>query len=1296
MSRVEQPRRISPEPMDPLQGGGEMGALMRSIDWSTTPVGPVDAWPSSLRTVVSILLASQHPIFVWWGKEMVQFYNDGYRPILGSKKHPAAMGQCGRDCWREIWDVIEPMIETVFAGGSTYLRDGQLILERNGYPEECYFDYAYSPVRDETGGVTGVFVACTETTGRVLGERRLKLLGELGTNASNAKSPAAACRAAQEVLAQAQADVPFALIYLAGEPGTTARLAGAVGLPAGHRALVDAVELAGSAGAGWPLDQAAQRDVEIDLERLAARVGPLPGGVWPEPAARALVLPLARGTEDDLPAGFLVAGVSPRLPLDDAYRSFLRQAAGHIAAAVRNGRAYEEEKRRAEALAALDRAKTAFFSNVSHELRTPLTLILGPVEDSLEDTAEPLLPRQRERQQTVHRNATRLLKLVNTLLDFSRIEAGRAQARYEPIDLAAFTAELASTFRSLVEKAGLSLTVHCPAAAVPVYVDRVMYEKITLNLLSNAFKFTFEGEIRVSLELDDTRARLVVADTGTGIPEAELPRIFERFHRIEGTRRRSYEGSGIGLALVQELVRLHGGAIWVESAPGRGSRFTVVFPLGKAHLPAEQVVDRAVTAATASGATPFVEEAVAWLSRDPALSTSLVGAALPEARGVVAARVLVADDNADMREYLHRLLTGRGWTVEVVADGEAALRVARRRRPDLVLADVMMPGLDGFALMRALRADPATADVPVVLLSARAGEDARVEGLDAGADDYLVKPFSAKELVSCLAARLEVARAHAEAREARSRLHAQLMQAPMAVCVLRGPQLVYELANPRYLEMVGRTSEQVLGTPVRRVFPELPGDAPVFRMLEEVYRTGVPRTIDEYSENEDGVSEYRVPLDRGTGRVEDAYFLFTCQPVRDGRGQVTEIMMVAVDVTDQVLARQRVEALLGELRAADERKDEFLAMLAHELRNPLAAISMALALIERCHDDPVRAARHRQLARRQMDNLVRLVDDLLDVSRITRGKVELREEEVDLAAVVQAAVAATGHVMEARGHSLSVTVGAGPYRLRADSTRLEQVVVNLLTNAAKYTDPGGRISLRLSRQDLGSTACAVLSVRDSGRGIPAGMLDSVFDMFVQVSPTLDRNIGGLGLGLTLVKKLVEMHGGAVEASSEGPDRGSEFVIRLPLPPVPGARAEVRDGESAGVPAAQDGCRVLLVEDSPDLRAGLGEFLEALGHEVTVAADGVEGSAKLQALRPDVALVDVGLPGIDGYKVARRARAQPGGDALFLVALTGYGGPEAQARAQSAGFDLHLTKPVNTVELGRIVTHARRRGADSAG
>lgn len=408
-----------------------------------------------------------------------------------------------------------------------------------------------------------------------------------------------------------------------------------------------------------------------------------------------------------------------------------------------------------EKLSQLDAAKTAFFSNISHEFRTPLTLMLGPLQDSLTDTTEPLGGAHRWRLQVANENANRLLKLVTALLDFSRLEAGRMRGSFSQVDLAAVTRNLAGMFRTAFDRAGLSLTVECPTLTEPVWVDLDMWEKIVPNLLSNAFKFTLSGGVRVRL-LDTPRsAVLEVIDTGTGIPEDELPRVFERFHRVAGSVGRTHEGTGIGLALVRELVGIHGGTIQVQSEVGEGSTFRVEIPKGSAHLPAD-ALHRQPQSATAAGVSRIsTGDAAQWTGmgiEPPAAPAMDFGAEDSATKPLV----LVVDDNADLRAYMSGLLTPH-YRVMTASDGQAALKVVAQQLPDIILSDVMMPRMTGMELVHALRSDADTASVPIILLSARAGQESTVEGLDAGCDDYLIKPFTAQELLARVRAHVRLA-----------------------------------------------------------------------------------------------------------------------------------------------------------------------------------------------------------------------------------------------------------------------------------------------------------------------------------------------------------------------------------------------------------------------------------------------------------------------------------------------------------------------------------------------------------
>jgi signal transduction histidine kinase len=751
---------VLPTPINFLAGGGEMGRLIRAHDWTATPLGSPEDWPRSLKTAVRIMLTSRQPMWIGWGSELSYLYNDAYFSIIGGK-HPWALGRPAREVWREVWPDIGPMLTTAMGGvEGTYVEEQLLIMERNGYPEETYYTFSYSPIPDDQGRPGGIICANTDDTNRVVSERQLALLSRISAATGGSRTWRDACDRALNGIGSDSRDLVFAALYGRDKAGVLSQVA-TIGIAPDHPAVPAELPLDGSAL--WPVLAAfetGELQLVVDPEPHLGR--PLPSGILDRPSHVMAVLPLPRKgeTERDM---LLLAGLNPYRLVGRSYRTFLDRLASQIADAIASADAHEAERRRSEALAKLDRAKTAFFSNVSHEFRTPLTLLLGPLEDLLDGTAPP--DQQRSLIETAHRNGVRLLRLVNSLLDFSRIEAGRVRAAYVRTDLAGLTREIASTFRAAVEKAGMTLEVEAEPLSEAAYVDRDMWEKILLNLLSNAFKFTLEGNIRVTVREEAGTALIKVADTGAGIPAEELPKLFERFHRVENQPSRSFEGSGIGLALVQELVKLHQGEIEVESEVGKGSCFTIALPLGRAHLPADQVREIAdLGQAAGARAAEYVEEARRW-DRPAAPPAAEAGDQRP--------RILVADDNADMRDYLRRLLAPH-WQVETVEDGVQALAGIRRALPDLLLTDVMMPGLDGFGLLAAIRGDETLRDLPVVVLSARAGEEARIEGLGAGADDYLVKPFTARELLARIESNLRLSAIRRESKAAIERREADL------------------------------------------------------------------------------------------------------------------------------------------------------------------------------------------------------------------------------------------------------------------------------------------------------------------------------------------------------------------------------------------------------------------------------------------------------------------------------------------------------------------------------------------
>ncbi|WGL52215.1 SpoIIE family protein phosphatase [Nocardioides sp. BP30] len=758
-----------------LASAGRVGRDLLAVDWHATTVGDPDTWPLSLVSAVRTILSSRFSMWMAWGEELTFFCNDAYRSNTLGAKYPWALGRSAREVWAEIWPEIGPRIEHVIATGeATWDEALQLFLQRSGYSEESYHTFSYSPLTDDDGTIAGMLCVVAEVTEEIVAQRRMSTLRDLGIRVSTAESVADAVRAGCEHLALNNESLPWVSVYLFDEDGN-ADLAGTAGIEPGHVASPLRIEQADPEPI-WPVRRLLAAE-EIVVEHVDQLIPDLPTGAWSVPPEKAVIVPIPRPLSAT-PYGFLVFGANRHRPVDTSFYEFVELIAAHFSAAITDARAMEQEKERSEALAQLDQAKSDFLANVSHELRTPLTLLLGPAEDALADVDDPLSQTQRNRVDVIARSGSRMLRLVNTLLDFSRLDAQHEdESQFELTDLADYTAQLASLFQSPMERAGLSFSVDCPEPVLG-FVDRNHWSRIVFNLLSNALKFTLAGGVEVHVRQDGTDAVLSVTDTGIGILETEQSRLFERFHRVRGVESRSIEGSGIGLALVAQLVALHGGEVSVTSAVGEGSTFTVRIPQGADHLPPDQV---AASAGGASGtvlgeavggrAAAMIDEALGWLEGSSVRTPERAPAGAGDADAEIAAQdesdepgaratVMVVDDNLDMRRYVAGILA-ESYRVVTAVDGRDALAKLAEAPVDIVITDVMMPRLDGFGLLARLRDDPGLAAIPVIMVSARAGEEGTVEGLEAGADDYLVKPFSARELLARVRVNLELERVEA-------------------------------------------------------------------------------------------------------------------------------------------------------------------------------------------------------------------------------------------------------------------------------------------------------------------------------------------------------------------------------------------------------------------------------------------------------------------------------------------------------------------------------------------------------
>ncbi|MDE1181720.1 MAG: response regulator [Paraburkholderia sp.] len=625
-----------------------------------------------------------------------------------------------------------------------------------------------------------------------------------------------------------------------------------------------------------------------------------------------------------------------------------------------------------------------------------------------------------------------------------------------------------------------------------------------------------------------------------------------------------------------------------------------------------------------------------------------------------ASLILNVDDNDGARYAKTRILSRAGFNVIEASNGLEAIERARTSSPDLVLLDIRLPDLNGFEVCRQLKAAPETAGILVLQTSAAAVQSVdRIRGLDGGADSYLIEPTEPAELIAHVRALLRVRRAEGALRESEERFR-QMAENIDDVFWMLDPatgELLY--VSPAYCRLWGDAS----GVPK-------PGDGHWAGRIDPLDEA---RVAASYRALADGVPyeiEYRIVRPDGAMRwVAERGFA-----VRDVRDRIYRLAGIVNDISE----RKANDTLL---RDADRRKDEFLAMLAHELRNPLAPIRNAIELLDpERSPSPESFDAMRSIIERQVKHLSRLVDDLLDVARITQGKITLRQEIVGLAAAIEAAIETSAPVLTRKAHRLSTNLPETPLYIVGDGVRIAQVLGNLLSNAAKYTPQGGDIHIDV----IESGDDVHIMIRDNGVGMDPDTVPHIFELFVQSENSLERSEGGLGIGLPLARTLVELHGGRIDAFSSGPGQGSEFVVRLPL-------TRVADGAGFDLlPAMHEthasmrARRVLLVDDSVDAAIAMSLVLESDGYDVRVAHEALAALEIADDFLPEIILLDLGLPGMDGFQLAREMRLRPSGASALLIAVTGYGQSSDRQRTREAGFDHHFVKPVSVEEIQRAI------------
>ena len=913
----------------------------------------------------------------------------------------------------------------------------------------------------------------------------------------------------------------------------------------------------------------------------------------------------------------------------------------------------EDLRHQFDRLREFDGFRTRFFANVSHELRTPLTLILGPVRKLLKH--EGLSEETRRDLQVVERNAGLLLKHVGNLLDLSKLEAGAMVPHYAQIDLARLARFVASHFDVLAQEKRIRFEVAGPEA-LPAQVDPEKVQRILLNVLSNAFKFAPpEGTVRFTAAEQTGEAVLEIHDSGTGISAELRQSVFERFRQGDCETAR-LGGTGLGLSIVHEFVALHRGSVSVGESPLGGALFMIRLPLTAP--PGSRIRDSQEDA-DAETSRQFVDQLRTWTSPPSEQSAPRADAPL----------VLVIEDNRDMNAFLVETLS-RECRVVTAFDGQEGLQKAVELVPDLILSDVMMPRMCGEEMVRELRKHRELDSVPIVLLTAKADQEVRLNLLKAGVVSYLDKPFSAEELL----VRVDrlIADRHSNVRSVR-RAYALLRAVTEGITdsvFVKDLSGRYLMINSAGAAAVGRSVEEVLGRDDGELFPE----ETARRILQEdrqVIEEGRTRTFENVAIGPEGPRTY----------------LATRTPYRDQERNIIGVMGIARDITERKRVEQELREAKEAAEAANQSKDRFLAMLSHELRTPLTPVLATVTYLETRPELSADLRRDITMIRRNVEMEARLIDDLLDLTRISRGKVELHYEALDAHASLRRALEICQQDIESNRLELSLSLWAERYHIWADPARMQQVFWNLINNAVKFTPKGGRITLRTLNDEQG---LLVIQIRDTGIGISAEALPRIFHAFEQGEGTRHRQFGGLGLGLAISKALVELHQAELTAASEGPDRGSEFTLRINTIEQAAATPEV-SRRTPGT-ARPRHLRILLVEDHKDTRTMMASLLRMLGHQVETAANVCEALEEGKRREFDLLISDIGLPDGSGLEIMRSLKREQG---LRGIALSGFGMDDDILQSRAAGFEEHLTKPIDLQTLERVIQEVAEQAETAA-
>ncbi|WVR09485.1 hypothetical protein IAU60_006553 [Kwoniella sp. DSM 27419] len=1393
----------------------DVRVMMETMDWSKTALGPRDQWPQSLKTIVALVLNYPHQCCLWWGKDLTLIYNEAYAEMM--VKHPHIFGMSGPVAWSEIWNSLGPLSELVLSGTPVSKEDDFLLFKQlphqgGGILEE-YHSWMWVPVLQEDGTFGGLWNATISTTKKVLGERRMATVREMGQRTAVARNMEEFDAAVIEILASNARDVPFAALYhvdnITGTKQTTngrsntaevtrvedpqevcrlqVKLAGAVGVPDNHPSTPKMVNMVvrhrlrstvslprvprsptlsvtSSVSTApisplpmdddgpqlkmdcWPIKEALRSNRLVLVEDCSTLIEGFSIRVWDELPTAAVVVPITNESEDGLPSAVLVLGLNIRRPFDDDYESFIHVLRLQLASGIAAVRSYEAERQRIDELAALDRAKSLLFSNVSHELRTPLTLIAGPLDDILQEMPEGS---RKETLVMARRNVRRLTRLVSTLMDVSRLEAGRLKGSFRPVNLGIMTKDLATLFRGAIEKARLKYEVNCDLTPRDVFIDLEHWEKIVFNLIGNALKYTMSGTVAVTLRYERNEAIFAVQDSGVGIPASDINLVGERFHRVQSVSR-SHEGTGIGLALIKELIKLNGGTMSIESTVAEesidgshGSTFTVRIPLGNKHLPPD-ALETGPMAQNTQGryGQGMVDEAMQWTrNRDTnsvassdetdntvgdtnsSGSRSLDPSTLYFKKTDV---VLLVDDSFDTRKYIRSVFAPFCSVIEA-CDGLEALEHCKKAVPDLIISDVMMPNLDGFGLLQALKESKELAIVPIIMLTARGGDEAKVDGLLAGADDYLSKPFNARELI---------ARAHMQMQLGKKRraLEAAFDERTMELRVLSeySPVGIFRTNEEAEVTYTNPAWHEMSGYPVDTAVDQWPG------YIKEEHRSSLmdfATLLFDNNENEIARStDYQ--FSNGRWAQLKAIRLDRVAPGMKGvLGVVIDITERKINEESQRLRMVEADQRRREAEEAKRQQELLIDITSHEIRNPISSLmqmsssstnllslqeQLELVVAEKSTFKPTKQLLNN--IEEDLDALESIYQCGLAQERISNdvlslGKIQLEmfDVEVDMLREAQKVLSIFQNEARMKRIGLNLKLGDGVDKLglamvKTDPVRLNQIVTNLLSNAIRFTSTSDVRQIELAfdisfdppigeravmprkpelPKDLADDQPIYLyfAVTDTGPGMTEAELDLLFQRFSQVSLKTHTIFGGSGLGLFVCRKITELMGGKIDVIST---KGQGSTFRFYIKARTCKTAERLSGKALSheakrrLAAKKETPRfaglskkphVLIVEDNMINQTVLARQLRHCNVTCDVASNGLEALQKIRAVQSldnpkagqsfDCILMDLEMPVMDGLTAVKHIREEEAAGKLSLNLVIALTGNARQGQIDEA-------------------------------